>query len=87
MSLRKVSCLKCIFLRGNFEDDRKVYRCQANDLKKINISNPILCSKYRGKRKKIIKKDFKLENIKDNLENYFDTEQLYKNMLEKQENK
>lgn len=86
MSLRLVSCLKCIYLRGNFIDGRKVYRCQTHDSKKVNISNQILCSKFQVKRKKIIKKEVKFENKGDQLEKYFDTETLVKNVLKKQSN-
>ena len=85
MSLNLVSCLKCIFLRGNFEDGRKVYRCRAHALKKVDISNQILCSRFSRERKKIAKKEFRHKNEKDHLKNHFDTESLIKIMGEKQE--
>jgi hypothetical protein len=52
----------------------------------VDISNQILCSKFRVKRKKIIKKEVKFENKGDQLEKFFDTETLVKNILEKQSN-
>lgn len=83
--MRLVSCLKCIFLVDDLIDSRKVYRCKAHESKKVNVNNQILCSKFRRK-KKIIKKEKKVENLKDLHEDYFDTNSLYKAMIEKKEN-
>jgi RecJ-like exonuclease len=66
-------------------DGRKVYRCKAHGSKKVNVNNQILCSKFQRK-KKIIKKKNKVEDMKDLHEDYFDTNPLYKAMIEKKEN-
>ena len=54
-------------------------------MKKVNINNQILCSRFRRERKKIAKKEFGHKNEKDHLKNHFDTESLIKIMGEKQE--
>lgn len=54
-------------------------------MKKVNINNQILCSRFRRKGKKIAKKEFRHKNEKDHLKNHFDTESLIKIVGEKQE--
>jgi hypothetical protein len=82
--MRPVSCLKCAFLTGDFEDGRKTYRCKVKESRIVNVNNQIKCSRFQVKKKTIAKKE---TGPKDEVypENYFDAESLYKSMIEKRE--
>lgn len=82
--MRSVSCLKCAFLKGNFEDGRKTYRCKVKESRIVNVNNQIKCSRFQEKKKPITKKE---TSSKGGVypENYFDAETLYKSMIEKRE--
>jgi hypothetical protein len=82
--MRPVSCLKCAFLTGNFEDGMKTYRCRLKESRIVNVNNQIKCSRFQVKKKMIAKKE---AGLKDEVypENYFDAELLYKSMIKKRE--
>lgn len=82
--MRLVSCLKCIYLMGSFEDGRKTYRCKVKGSRIVNVNNQIKCSRFQEMKKTITKNE---TSSKGEVypENYFDAESLYKSMTEKRE--
>jgi hypothetical protein len=83
--MRPVSCLKCAFLRGSFEDGRKTYRCKVKESRIVNVNNQIKCSRFQEKKKKTITKKETGSKGEVYPDNYFDAESLYKSMIEKRE--
>jgi hypothetical protein len=82
--MNPVSCLKCAFLRGSFEDGRKKYRCEVKESRIVNINDQIMCSRFQRQKKKIANREIDFKNNKVYPENYFDAETL-RSMAEKRE--
>ncbi len=74
--LKKVSCLQCVFCTKSIEYEEVVYRCRAHTLRQVDVSDQILCSRFKRKGDTGQKKEESMV-VKDLPEIEFDTGPLY----------